>query len=88
MRSNNKEKVEAKLNEILNGDFDFDEDQAKKKNLRGNNHPLWKDYPRIIKAGVHNGRQRYALKYKGKNIMHSFNREELEIELNKMLNDD
>lgn len=87
MRSNNKAKVEKKLNEILNGDFNIDEDRAKKKNLRGENHPLWKDYPRIIKAGVYNGKQRYALKYKGKNIIQSFDREELEMELEKMLND-
>ena len=85
MRSNNKAKVEKKLNEILNGDFNIDEDHAKKKNLRGENHPLWKDYPRIIKAGVYNGKQRYALKYNGKNIIQSFDREELELELKKML---
>lgn len=87
MRSNNKKKVEKKLNDILNGDFDFDEYNAKMKNLRGKNHPLWKDYPRIIKAGVYSGKQRYALKYKGKNIIQSFDREELEEELKKMLND-
>lgn len=88
MRSNNKEKVEAKLNEILNGNFNLEEERAKKRNLKGENHPLWKDYPRIIKAGIRNGKQFYALKYKGKHIMQSFNKEELEIELNKMLNDD
>ena len=60
----------------------------KKNNLKGKNHPLWKDYPRIIKAGVRNGKQFYALKYNGKHIMQGFNREELEMELNKMLNDD
>ena len=31
MRSVDKDKVERKLNEILRGDFDFDEDRAKKK---------------------------------------------------------
>lgn len=88
MRSINKEKVEEKLNEILNGDFDFEEELEKKnKPLKGENHPLWKDYPRIIKAGIRNGKQLYALKYGGKNRISSFDKEELEIELKKLLND-
>lgn len=38
----------------------------------GENHPQWKDYPRIIKQGFINSKQRYAIKYEGKNIKYSF----------------
>lgn len=30
--------------------------------LQGENHPQYKDYPRIIKFGTHNGKQRYGIK--------------------------
>lgn len=57
-------------------------EEARKKISKANsgeNHPRWKDYARVIKAGIHhNGKQRYTLKYNGKNIEHSIYKEKLE----------
>jgi hypothetical protein len=37
----------------------------------GENNPRWKNYPRIVKAGFHNNKQRYAIRYEGKYIKYS-----------------
>ena len=86
IRSTNKEQVEKKLNEILNGEYNFDEKNAKKKSKSGENSPRWKDYPRITKAGSTGGKQLYGLTYEGKIIMRSVHKEKLEKKLNEILN--
>ncbi len=44
----------------------------------------YKDYPRIIKSGIQNGKQMYGLKYKGKMIMRSVCLEKLERKLEEL----
>ena len=42
------------------------------------NSPNWKDYARVVKKGLtHNGKQKYVLKYNGKNIKYSIDKEKL-----------
>lgn len=40
---------------------------------KGKDTPRYKDYARIIKKGNCNGKQRYAIRFDGKNIKHSVN---------------
>jgi len=47
----------------------------------------WKDYPRIVKNGLRNGRQRYAIKYNGKIIKESIFLDNLEKELYLLINE-
>lgn len=49
---------------------------------KGRKNPNWKDYPRIIKYGHHNGQQQYGLIFRGKLIKCSIYKEKLE----KMMN--
>ena len=43
----------------------------------GENNPNWKDYPRITKAGKKNGKQKYKIRYNGKNFYESVYKERL-----------
>lgn len=85
IRSIDKEEVEEKLNEILNNNYEFDEAHSRMSKASGENHPKWKNYPRITKSGFLEGKQLYALNYKGRIIMRSVHKEKLEIKLNEIL---
>lgn len=51
----------------------------KHPDFSGENNPRWKNYARIIKTGFNSdGKQDYAIKYKGKRIKRSINKEKLE----------
>lgn len=52
---------------------------------KGEKNYCWKDYPRIIKNGVNNGNQTYALVFEGKVIKQSIYYDKLKKELNTIL---
>lgn len=48
------------------------------KNRTGENHPCWKNHARIIKSGFHrNGKQQYTIRFNGKILKTSINRNKL-----------
>lgn len=47
------------------------------KRMKGENNPAWKDYARIIKRGFKRGKQIYGIKYHGKVIKQSINKQSL-----------
>jgi hypothetical protein len=51
--------------------------EANKGMYGGENNPRWKNYARIIRSGKQNGKQVYAIKFNGKNIKYSYNKEKL-----------
>ena len=55
---------------------------------KGSNHPFWKDSPRIVKSGIKNGKQNYAIKYEGKILKQSVHYEFLEYLLDKFINNE
>lgn len=44
-------------------------------NMTGGNHPLWKNYARIIRSGKRNGKQVYSIRFNGKCIKYSYYKE-------------
>lgn len=55
---------------------------------KGSNHPFWKDSPRIVKSGIKNGKENYAIKYEGKILKQSVHYEFLEYLLDKFINNE
>ena len=58
--------------------------EALRKANLGNKYN-YKDYPRIVKSGMQNGKQMYALKHDGKRIMRSTDLTKLELKLQELL---
>lgn len=51
--------------------------QAKKGKYVKNNNPSWKNYARITKAGFQNNKQQYRIRYNGKNLFRSIDKQTL-----------
>lgn len=44
---------------------------------KGENNPAWKNYPRLTKGGFRNGKRNYVIRFNGKRIKQSINKERL-----------
>lgn len=51
--------------------------QLRKGKYCKQDNPSWKDYARITKAGFKNNKQQYRIRYNGKNLFRSINKEKL-----------
>ena len=78
------EETKRKMRESHIGKTHSEETKRKiSESMMGKNNPRWINYPRIVKHGHQNNRQRYAIKYNGKIVKLSIFRDKLE----KMLED-
>ena len=78
------EESKRKMRESHIGKTHSEETKRKiSESMMGKNNPRWINYPRIVKHGHQNNRQRYAIKYNGKIVKLSIFRDKLE----KMLED-
>lgn len=65
-------------------EFSIEHRKRISESKKGENHPRWKDYPRIIKYGHYKGKQQYTIMYKGKVVKTSIYKDKLEKELKKL----
>ena len=81
------EETRNKLSELNKGKKLNEEHKRKiSEAQKGEKAHNWKAYARICKEGVRNGKQRYSVKYKGRRIKTSTNKEKLEKIVEKINN--